>query len=710
MSTSRVNSAFELVSAIRQSNLSAIKRALETKTVADVDDRRKLSIVSSANTNNSLTRRYFTTSEIQELASVLQELATSNAELGTALAYAAQEYVPPDQRGFGFWDYFAINLYKCERNADGYLIWNRAVTAIDSDSKSTNKPDSEPKSHKSDLDSKSHKSDSDSKSNKSDSDSKSNKSDSDSKSHKSDSDSKSHKSDSDSKSIESELPLRPRFRQSQTKSSVESSGVDELPVRPQIRAKRMSHDGGKNHNEKSESDDKKEVTGELPVRPHVRNKRGGNDDDDDKPDATGELPVRARVRGGKRLLDAKLAEAAEKKKAEDASEKIVETFCKAGHGDLGHIRNNMSFALQKLKCGPLVEALPTADKLFGVLHRTSWSSSSIPARYHAFNPSIITHPTDPGKFLVNLRAGNYFMNQHHRYEFPPGMSGITTLNFIGSLDCDFRGSDCGEMRQIKAPPMPNPYPEISGLEDIRLLWEPQSRKLYASFTSLEVTPEHRPQVCLMQLQPRKGRIVGNPVRLHGFDSDKTQKNWIGFADGGKLFFIHSLQPITVVQANPKTGEVRIVSVDATPVLNEWRGSSPLVELTDDLHALLPFAKPYSTKDRELDRLKGVRWFVALVHVSHFPKYHHQFIVMRKTPSTHSDFRPFSMAITHQSPPFVFEKHDVEFSCGMAFTPDHAEIVIPYSKRDNDCTCIRIATPSLLQQNMFPIPELQDFKL
>jgi hypothetical protein len=256
--------------------------------------------------------------------------------------------------------------------------------------------------------------------------------------------------------------------------------------------------------------------------------------------------------------------------------------------------------------------------------------------------------------------------------------------------------------------MPFPYPDICGLEDMRLLWEPQSKKLYASFTSLEVTKEHRPQVSLMQLDPKKGRIIGNPVRLHGYKSDETQKNWIGFTEAGKLYFIYSLQPITVVQALPKTGEVRVVSVDATPVINNWRGSSPLVELTPDLINLLPGLNPDHVATERASGL--VKWYVALVHVSDFPRYHHQFIVMKKTMSLQSDFRPFRFEITHQSPPFVFEKHDVEFSCGMALTDDLMEIVIPYSKRDNDCTCVRITAASLFKDNMVAIPCIADFQL
>lgn len=733
MSTSRVNSAFELVSAIRQSNTASAKRLLDetasslAKTSAadpeKVDDRRKLAVLHLKSSNvGASVRRYFNPSEIQELAGVLQELATSNAELGVALAMAAQEYVPQDHRGFGFWDYFAINLYKAERNADGYLIWNRAVSVpvgtsekandtAKSANAATTQADpiagavttkalakSEPRNQADKTQISQNASEAQSPAGMAAAGPVGSPEDSDSK--KSD--------DKIGKSSEKELPLRPRARKDR---SAPTSGSDDSSSNPD----KLENDSKSKPSERkdvaittSDTNDSKSaiLEKELPVRPRVRAKQQTAIESENQKSAAV-------------LLDSATVESKlDEKNESDSSgsgEKVVEMFCKSDYGNMGHIRNNMCFALQKLKCGPVVksgpgaEPLATVDKLFQVLHRGGWTSRSIPLRFHAFNPSIITHPTDPNKFLVNLRAGNYFMNQNHKYEFPPGMSGITTLNFLGSIAADFRGSEFGDTRQIKAPPMPNPYPEISGLEDIRLIWEPQSRKLYASFTSLEVTPEHRPQVCLMQLDHRKGRIIGSPVRLHGFDSDKTQKNWIGFADGGKLFFIHSLQPITVVQANPKTGEVRIVSVDATPVLNEWRGSSPLVELSGDLLEMLPHLNADSNQ-RAQDRKRGVRWFIALVHISHFPRYHHQFIVVRKTPTVNSEFRPFSMAVTHQSPPFVFESHDVEFSCGMAFTPDHSEIVVPYSKRDNQCTCIRIDTSSLLAKRMQPIPEITQFQL
>jgi hypothetical protein len=764
ISISRVNAAFELVSAMRQSALNSGKRALEQQvsaaaaaaaapqvpssgqtssqtapaTSGEVDDRRKLAIAlavasapATAASSSGSVRRHFSPSEIQELANVLQELATSNAELAVALGVAAQEWVPPDHRGFGFWDYFAISLYRCERNADAVLVWNRAVQAVPShddhaDAKTTKaanptlaatqaagrqgalpdqaampphpagpvgSPDRAPPAPAPTADSKTAGSGSTSS------------------------------SDSDGKVAnnggggggggggkERELPLRPRVRRvgAQQPPPAAAAAAAASDLSPGLERDPRNLEPTPSSSSAAPAPPAAGAGAPIPG--------SGSAIAGSAPDAATAAPA-AQTTAAPPAAATATAESAVAPGDEEEVEagvgvRAVEVFSKSDGGNMAHIRHNMNFALGKLKCGPVLrdakDQLQTADRLFVVTHRRGWTSSSIPHRFHAFNPSIITHPTDSSKFLVNLRAGNYFMNDQHRYEFPPGMSGITTINFLGSIDHGFKGSDFGETKQIKSPPMPHPYPHIAGLEDIRLIWEPHSKRLYGSFTSLEVTREHRPQVCLMQLDYRKGRVVGNPVHLHGFENDKSQKNWIGFADAGRLYFIYSLQPITVLQANPKTGDVRVVSVDASPAINEWRGSSPLIDLSDDLVAMLPFAKPYPVEVREADRRRGVRWFLALVHVSHFPKYHHQFIIMRLTHTHQSDFRPFSMAITHQSPPFVFERHDVEFSCGAAFSPDHSELVVPYSKRDNDCTCIRIQTTSILQQNMFPIPDIADF--
>jgi hypothetical protein len=412
----------------------------------------------------------------------------------------------------------------------------------------------------------------------------------------------------------------------------------------------------------------------------------------------GELPLRPRAR--KRGSEPKVV-------ATTSKADVVNTWIKAETASLVHIRENMRFAYNShaLRVPTAkTEELSPMDKLFNVIRMTRWYANNVPAQYHIFNPSIIQHPTEPGQFLVNLRCGNYSMTPQHTYVFPPGHSGVSTKNMLVSVPTDFQSDKISGAMLLKAPVMPHPNPSITGLEDIRLIWEPVSQTLYASLTSLEMTEERRPQVCLVTIDLKKHKAE-NPVRLYGYESNQTQKNWAGFAHEGRLYFVYSFNPVVVLQAIPKTGECRMVSVNASCAVNSWRGSSPLVDLPESLIPLLPGALAGGRRKEE----SGVRYFMALVHNSNFPKYHNTFIVLKLTPTTRSDFRPFDLTVTHQTPPFVFIEHAVEFSCGFAFTPDATQIVLPFSKKDEFCYCARLTTDSVFK-TLQPIPQIQDFQL
>jgi hypothetical protein len=618
----RLNSGWEMVATMRQAVLAAQKRAVERDAQSGLnDDRRKQQQQQQQQQrqDNSV-RRYFTPSEISELTTILSENANNHSFVCVGLAEAAQQFVPPDHRGFGFWDYFAINLFKCERVADSYTKWHIASRTIPPTTTTPIKHDKQDNHDKHDR-----------------------------------------------KDV---VPLAVA-----TMAAAVETAVVETAEAVATAAE-----------------------GALPLRPRVRPGKAAA-----TATATATPAAAAAAAAAAAVEDVPVEVLASAVDEDESLGKVVERWVKADSGNLSHVRHNMGFPLAKpqMRCGTIPsDQLSKVDQLFELVHRTPWTSSSIPAKYHAFNPSIMQHPSDPNKFLVNLRAGNYIMNEDHTYTGHNNQ--IKTQNYIGSIDHDFMGSDFGDTKQLKAPPMPHPYPHIEGMEDLRLLWEPQSRKVYASFTSLEMTPEHKPQVCLVQIDVRRGRVLGNHVRLHGYQSELPQKNWMGFAHDGRLFFIYSFQPLTVLQANPKTGEVRVVSVDACPVVNDWRGSSTLVDLPDSVATQLPMS--LQSVDLEAEKRLGIRRFMALVHVSRFPRYHHQIIMMKLTPTPHSDFRPFTMTVTHQTPPFVFESHNVEFSCGAAFTPDYQQVVIPYSKRDQNCTAIRITTPSIIKR-LAPVPEL-----
>jgi hypothetical protein len=197
---------------------------------------------------------------------------------------------------------------------------------------------------------------------------------------------------------------------------------------------------------------------------------------------------------------------------------------------------------------------------------------------------------------------------------------------------------------------------------------------------------------------KRGRFTSPIRKLKGPAANRTEKNWIGFVHEGRLFFIYSMNPILILEADPESGETKHVSLDACLTVNSWRGSSTPVLLNDSapLMKMLGTKIPKTKGETDPNQLDKDKWILLLVHMSDYPRYGHQFVVARLRPMANSTYRPFSFQILLQSKPFVFETHDVEFTCGMQFTPDAKELVIPYAKRDEYCQCIRVDAESVFK--------------
>ena len=105
---------------------------------------------------------------------------------------------------------------------------------------------------------------------------------------------------------------------------------------------------------------------------------------------------------------------------------------------------------------------------------------------------------------------------------------------------------------------------------------------------------------------------------------------------------------------------------------------------------------------------GDVWYFCIVHMSNWPKYAHQFIVMRLRPCHEPNYRPFFMEVLYESKPFVFKDHSIEFSCGLAFTPNYEEIILPYSKMDEFCFCVQFKTKSLFEKGFQRILSMNDY--
>jgi hypothetical protein len=364
-----------------------------------------------------------------------------------------------------------------------------------------------------------------------------------------------------------------------------------------------------------------------------------------------------------------------------------------------------------------------------------WSSLVVPNKppnFQVYNPSIVPDPSDPSRFLVVLRTANYEITDEFRYIVPHSKTGdIQTLNFVVSIpanpksQADARGDALTALRAalakdgdgkvsaaeiielakpqapdagwrhlgpMKTPAMPYPFPRIAGWEDVRLQTDPDNpKRVYLSFTSLEMTQHHMPAISLATLDLTT-MTASKPVRLHGSrPAWQKEKNWMSFVRHGALYFVYMLNPLTIVRANAETGECPIVIQHPLNHIlpSNWSGSSPLLPLHMPLRRLLA---PSEELADEGD------WFIALGHTAQFPRYASFFVVLRCTGPKDGDM---AVAITHYSPRFVFDKHEIEYALSLALTPDGGEFVLPYSRRDRNCHCMRIK-PSALLPRLIPI--------
>ncbi len=377
-----------------------------------------------------------------------------------------------------------------------------------------------------------------------------------------------------------------------------------------------------------------------------------------------------------------------------------------------------------------------------------WPGSSPPpdlkSNYSIYNPSICIHPTKPDRMLVVLRSANYAVTDDWRYVVQTGERGVMTDNYLAEIDVSKDSKTIFYHRgRITTPAMPYPNSQIGGFEDVRLQWEPISRRMFATFTSLEMEARGMPAISLTELDLEQN-VMSQPVLLRGPQPAKPkEKNWMSFTLDGRLLLIYSINPLIVLECDPKTGNCPTIQNDA-PVsgvpVNHWRGSSPLCPLPPSVVKFLPSIPPSvpsastssvtpsapaaipaeskSSKNAKRRRQREAqrneaneRYFIALGHTGDWPRYAQMFLVFRATrtnstttPSTETktEANQWTLKLIHYSTRFIFERHDIEYSLGLALTPNGKEFILPYSIRDRICRCAHIE-PHVLLPRLHCVP-------
>ena len=397
-------------------------------------------------------------------------------------------------------------------------------------------------------------------------------------------------------------------------------------------------------------------------------------------------------------------------------------------------------------------------------HIGGLDAPNLPPDFHASNPSLLRHPTNPAHLIVLLRATNYTLGATGQYEFAPHNKArvIESRVFAGSLELARLAPRSGgpaadpvaaphesaaELRnasEVVIDEPPTACEAVRGHEDGRLIYEPRSRRVFGVFS---VFVEHRgtrgPSVAVVELslgndatgesEPVLGHAARGVVLRHDPDSAATpdllpsipqvcvrscscasiltrshsclcglKKNWAPCCWKGGLYLVYSMHPIVLLHADVDTGLVRIVSVDACPLSNRWRGSSAWLRVPVGWVRKLPELRPEDAPTDMQDILDDRVFFIAIVHGSAAPLFHHRFVVMRLDAHPGGAMRPLSLRVTHYSPPWCFKTHSIEYTCGLAAGPGFEHLWISSSRRDAYCSLDAVDTRSLWER-MLPAP-------
>lgn len=297
------------------------------------------------------------------------------------------------------------------------------------------------------------------------------------------------------------------------------------------------------------------------------------------------------------------------------------------------IRQNMFFYLEptpNLTTFPIPLDLPPL---------TSESKKS----YRPLNPSIIQFRDG---YLVNCRTVNY-EKRGDMITVIDGTNCLKTRNLLVEYDHDLTQRRQWEMVDPLGGAVAT---NVSGLEDLRLfVW---NNEVWFSTTCWFTGAT--PQILLCQLDcdshevKRKYLLLGPKGEFH------PEKNWIPYIVEGKLYFIYSHQPYTILHIPklPTEPTGRIVchihrEEELKFHLADLRGSAPPIPLNDG--------------------------YIGLTHevITREKRYYIERWVWYDT----------TMTPKMMSPPFYFRHLGVEFSCGMVRSYDNQSVIVGLGQED-----------------------------
>lgn len=209
--------------------------------------------------------------------------------------------------------------------------------------------------------------------------------------------------------------------------------------------------------------------------------------------------------------------------------------------------------------------LPTFEKIGGKHSKqyTNFSNIGLSEDFKNFyNPSITKIN---GEFYINVRNSNYFMeikNNSLTYKVYKNNELVDINNnnpvITNNIFCKLNSNlDITNHNLINTDNFSELFKynfSIKGIEDVRIIQ--LYDKLYFIGNSREVSEDNSPKMILGEYD-YNNNIAKNMVLLYGYEDNKCQKNWSPFIYEGKLLFLYSYSPLTILEPNLNTGECKV---------------------------------------------------------------------------------------------------------------------------------------------------------
>lgn len=238
---------------------------------------------------------------------------------------------------------------------------------------------------------------------------------------------------------------------------------------------------------------------------------------------------------------------------------------------------------------------------FPIMEKIALNPQQLPDYYNPCNPSLLIRKN---QLLVLCRGVNYTQSKARNFKVrDPSTEFYHSVHVFLKFNLNNLHSPTHEVL-LKSEHIQGPYHDackVRGLEDGRII--DVNGNLGFSCTSMEFTENNQPAQCWAEFDEKTGDIT-SVVKMHGYDDNLVQKNWLPFVDQQKLCFIYGYSPLTVLEltTNGKLKKVRQTLPTQSLAVTDWRGSCGPVAF-DDGHLFMI----HEVCDRPDERRYMHRW-------------------------------------------------------------------------------------------------------